>query len=87
LRASSPGLLLRKVQGQEAAENAVDPFNVVLAFYIHCPGVEEPRPTPLTHPSPRGLIHLPRSPPTLKHRRPLRPHFLAEEQVVGRECL
>lgn len=71
---------------QKAAENPVDPFNVVLAFYIHCPGVEEPRPTPPT-PSPRGLPHLPRWPPTLKHRRPLRLHFLAEEQVVGRECL
>lgn len=31
---SSPGLLLKKVQGQEAAENPVDPFNVVQAFYI-----------------------------------------------------
>ncbi|XP_067571086.1 endonuclease V isoform X5 [Pseudorca crassidens] len=47
------------------------------------PEVEEPRPTPTP---PGGLPRLPRTPPTPEHaRRPLRPRFLAEERVVGRE--
>ncbi|XP_067571092.1 endonuclease V isoform X11 [Pseudorca crassidens] len=47
------------------------------------PAVEEPRPTPTP---PGGLPRLPRTPPTPEHaRRPLRPRFLAEERVVGRE--